>query len=135
MAWTKNKKGLLAASGVAALALTGAGAFTNSITSTNTNTTVGYLSENVSGANVTSIHYTLSSDGSTINDVTFVTDTDTTGSQAAVGFTIDSVAGPTSNSTCASTADDPSSPDTTWACTLAAGVSVAAVTAVNIVIS
>jgi hypothetical protein len=133
----RKKKGFLAAAGIAAVALSGAAAFTNSISSSNTNTTVGYLSENVSGANVSSINYTLSADGSTIDDVTFVTDTDTTGSQAEVGFSVGGVAQPldTSGTDCQSTANTPSSPKTTWACTLDTPISVASVTAVNIVIS
>ena len=141
MSW--NKKGLLAAAGAGVLALTGASAFTNAITSSNTNTTVGYLSQNVSGANVSSINYGLSSDGSTIDTVTFVTDTDTTGSQAEVGFSTGggSTGGGTAQALdthgtdCVSTANTPSSPKTTWTCTLDTPITVASVTAVNIVIS
>ncbi len=136
MAWNKSgKKTLLATAGVGVLALAGAGAFTNSITSSNTNTTVGYLSENVSGANVSSIQYTLTADGSSVTAVTFVTDSDTTGSQAAVGFSVGGVpqALDTSGTDCASTADQPAAGQTTWSCTLDNSITVASVTAVTIV--
>ena len=83
----RNKRVLVSALGVGALVFAGAAAFTNSVSFSNTNTTVAYGSENVSGATVTSISYGLSTDGTTIDSVTFVATGDTHGSQAAVGFT------------------------------------------------
>lgn len=79
---------LIAAIAASALGLTAAGAtaFTNSNTFTNTNTVVGYGVENVTGAAVTSISYTLSTDGSTIEGVTFTASGDTHNSVANVGF-------------------------------------------------
>jgi hypothetical protein len=76
-----------AAVGPLGLAAAGATAFTNTTTFTNPNTTVGYGSESVSGAVVSSIQYGLSADGSTIDSVTFVADGDTSGSAASIGFT------------------------------------------------
>jgi hypothetical protein len=83
----RNKRALGAAIGVGALVFAGAAAFTNSISFTNTNTTVAYGSESVSGATVTSISYGLSTDGTTIDSVTFIASGDTSGSVADVGFT------------------------------------------------
>jgi hypothetical protein len=60
--------------------------------------TAGYGVQNVSGANVTSMHYTLSSDGTTVTTVTFIADGNlTTGvpqEHGWVGFTVGSTAGP-----------------------------------------
>jgi hypothetical protein len=83
----RNKRVLGAAIGVGALVFAGAAAFTNTISFTNTNTTLGYGSENVSGATVTTITYGLSTDGTTIDSVTFVASGNTSGSTADVGFT------------------------------------------------
>jgi len=105
----RNKRTLIAAVGVGALVLAGAAAFTNSIGFSNTNLTVGYGSENVSGATVTYMGYGLSSDGTTINSVTFVALTDTHNSVGSVGFT---TAGPvnTATSQCAAGVYNASSP-------------------------
>ncbi|HVC71602.1 MAG TPA: hypothetical protein VNC61_15210 [Acidimicrobiales bacterium] len=92
----RNKRVLGVAIGVGALVFAGAAAFTNTVSFSNTNTTVGYGSENVSGATLTSISYGLSTDGTTIDSVTFVASGDTSGSAADVGFTI---AGPTNLAT------------------------------------
>ena len=72
----------MAAVGVGALVLTGAAAFTNSLAFSNTNTTVAYGQEVVSGATVTNISYGLNSTGDTVNSVTFQTSVDTSGSAA-----------------------------------------------------
>jgi hypothetical protein len=83
-----RKKTLVAAAAVAGLLVAGGGAFTAANTFTNSNTTVGYGSENVTGAVVTNIAYTLTGDGTTITAVTLTTQGDTSGSAAAVGFTV-----------------------------------------------
>ncbi len=130
---------LVAAVGAGALGLTalGATAFTNSNTFSNSNTTVGYGSQNVSGAVVTSIVYGLSSDGSTIHDVTFVATGDTSGSAAVVGFTVSGT--PTSTTACGAGTYTSGSPGfTTYACTNSGsgiGQSLAGITATNIAVS
>ena len=59
--------------------------------------TAGYGVENVSGANVTSMHYTLSADGTQVTTVTFIADGDLTGGvpqeHGWVGFTVGGTAG------------------------------------------
>jgi len=104
----RNKRTLIAAVGVGALVLAGAAAFTNSIGFSNTNLTVGYGSENVSGATVTYMGYGLSTDGTTINSVTFVTLTDTHNSVGSVGFTTSG--GNTATTQCATGVYNASSP-------------------------
>jgi hypothetical protein len=116
------------------LVFAGASAFTNSLSFTNSNTTVAYGSENVTGATVSSISYGLSTDGSTINSVTFITTTDTHGSQAAVGFSVGGVAGAT---TACDAGTYVSGTGTTYVCDNGGsgiGQSVAAITATNIVV-
>ena len=83
----RNRKVLIGAAAVGVLALVGTAASTNSIIFSNSNTIVAYGSENITGATVTSISYTLSTDGTTVNSVTFVAQGDTHGSSASVGFT------------------------------------------------
>jgi len=104
----RNKRTLIAAVGVGALVLAGAAAFTNSIGFSNTNLTVGYGAENVSGATVTYMDYGLSTDGTTINSVTFVTLTDTHNSIGSVGFTVAGTPGATTQ--CAAGVYNASSP-------------------------
>lgn len=131
----RNKRVLVSALGVGALVFAGASAFTNSLPFTNSNTTVAYGSENVSGATVSSISYGLSSDGSTIESVTFTTTTDTHGSQAAVGFSVAGVAQATT--ACNTGTFSSGTGDTTYVCDDGGGgigQSVAAITATNIVV-
>jgi len=48
---------------------------------------LGYGTQTVSGANVTSMHYTLSADGTTVSTVTFIADGDFThGTPTEVGY-------------------------------------------------
>ena len=60
---------------------------------------LGYGTQTVSGAHVTSMHYTLSADGTTVDTVTFVAAGDLTlgvpTEHGFVGFTVASVPGPT----------------------------------------
>ena len=84
----RNRKTLIAAVAVGALVLAGGAAFTNSASFTNTNTTLAYGQEVVTGATVPIIQYGLSADNSTVNSVTLATLGDTSGSDVvAVGFT------------------------------------------------
>jgi hypothetical protein len=66
---------------------------------THAGATLGYGTQNVTGANVTSMHYTLHSDGVHIDAVTFVADGDLTAGvpkeHGFVGFTVGSTPGPT----------------------------------------
>jgi hypothetical protein len=59
--------------------------------------TAGYGTENVSGATVTSMHYTLSADGTQVTGVTFIASGDLTGGipqeHGWVGFTVGGTAG------------------------------------------
>lgn len=110
----RSRRAVIAAVGIGALALAGAAASTNSLAFSNSNTTVAYGSESVSGATVTSISYTLSSDGQTINAVTFVASGDTHGSAAEVGFTISNVTQPMS--ACAAGTYDSTTDATTYVC-------------------
>ena len=87
---------LFGALAVGGLVLAAGSAFTASNTFNNTNTTVGYGAQNVTGATVHSMTYGLSADGTTINSVTVVTVGDTSGSSAAVGFTVGGTPGATS---------------------------------------
>jgi hypothetical protein len=84
----RNKRTLVAAIGVGALVLAGSAAFTNSITDgTPTNAPAAYGTVHASGATVTSIDYTLDgNDPSSATAITFVTQGDTSGSTAQVGF-------------------------------------------------
>jgi hypothetical protein len=83
----RNKRMTFLAIGIGALLLAGGAAFTNSVVFTNTNTTLAYGQEVVSGATVAVLTYGLSPDGSTVNSVTVATVGDTSGSTASVGFT------------------------------------------------
>lgn len=136
----RMKHRVLAATIVAgAIGLTAAGAtaFTNSTTFTNTNTTVGYGSETVSGAVVTSISYGLSADGSTINSVTFVAQGDTSGSAAKVGFSTISTSGTAQATTDCAAGTYVSGTGTTYVCNNGGsgiGQAVADVEATNIVV-
>ena len=62
---------------------------------------LGYGTQNVSGAHVTSMHYTLSANGVQVNTVTFVAAGDLTQGvpeeHGFVGFTVAGTAGPTVN--------------------------------------
>lgn len=82
----RSRGAVIAAVGIGALALAGAAASTDSLSFTNSNTTVAYGSEVVTGATVSSITYSLSADGSTIQGVTFVASGNTSGSTGQVGF-------------------------------------------------
>ncbi|HXW35618.1 MAG TPA: hypothetical protein VEJ87_13650 [Acidimicrobiales bacterium] len=110
-----RKKEVVAVVAIAGLLLAGASAFTAANTFTNSNTTVGYGSENVTGATVSAIDYTLSADGTTITAVTLVTVGDTSGSAAAVGFTVGGTALPTSACGAGTYASGPNA--TTYSCT------------------
>ena len=90
-----NRK-LLGALAVGGLVIAAGSAFTASNTFNNTNTTVGYGAQNVTGATVTAMTYGLSADGTTVTSVTLVTQGDTSGSSAAVGFTVSGTPGATS---------------------------------------
>lgn len=129
----RNRRTLAAAVGVGALVLAGAAAFTNSLGYSNANTTVAYGSENVSGATVTSIQYGLSSDGTTVNSVTFIATGDTHGSSAQVGFTTSGGAGAMSACATGTYAAGPPA-QTTYVCS---GLSQAVngITATDIVVS
>jgi hypothetical protein len=137
----RMKHRVLAATIVAgAIGLTAAGAtaFTNSTTFSNSNTTVGYGSETVSGAVVTSISYGLSADGSTINSVTFIAQGNTSGSSAKVGFSTISTSGTAQPTTDCGTGVYNGSTETTYICNNdSAGIdqAVADVEATNIVVS
>ena len=126
-----KKRMLVVAVGAGALALAGSAAFTNALSFSNTNTTVAYGQENVSGATVTTITYGLSSDGTTINSVTFVASGDTSGSVADVGFTTSGGNQPTS--ACAAGTYDGVANATTYVCS-GLTQSVSAITATDIVV-
>jgi hypothetical protein len=103
--------------GALGLTALGATAFTNSTTFSNSNTHVGYGSETVSGAVVTSIQYGLSADGQTINSVTFVATGDTHGSAGAVGFsTISSTDTPQPTTPCNAGTYSAGTGNTTYVC-------------------
>lgn len=80
-----------------ALTAAGASAFTDSNSFTNSNTTVGYGSEDVTGATVTSIVYGLNANSTTVTSVTFETSGDTSASAATIGFTVGGTALATSD--------------------------------------
>jgi hypothetical protein len=131
----RNKRILVSALGVGALVFAGASAFTNSLGFSNTNTTVAYGSEVVTGATVTSISYGLSTDGTTIDSLTFVASGDTHGSQAAVGFTTSGGNQPTTP--CNAGTYDSGTSSTTYVCnddTSGLNQSVAGITATDIVV-
>jgi hypothetical protein len=79
---------------------------------------LGYGTQTVSGANVTSMHYTLNADGTLVNTVTFVADGDLTAGSpvevAYVGFTYG--AGPTVSATATCSAGTLALGDTTFVC-------------------
>lgn len=75
-----------------ALTAMGASAFTASNTLSNSNTVVGFGTENVTGATVTSIVYGLDTGGDTVTSATVTTSGDTSGSSAWIGFTVGGVA-------------------------------------------
>jgi hypothetical protein len=80
---------------------------------------LGYGTQTVSGANVTSMHYTLAADGTTVSTVTFIADGDLThGSPVEVGyvgFTYGAgTVGP--NATCAAGSYDAIADATTFVC-------------------
>ncbi|HUY22378.1 MAG TPA: hypothetical protein VMV22_08550 [Acidimicrobiales bacterium] len=127
----RNRKTLIAAVGVGALVLAGAAAFTNSLAFSNSNTTVAYGSENVTGATVTSISYGLSTDGTTVNSVTFVATGDTSGSEGDVGFTTGSGNQPTS--VCGAGTYDSGANTTTYICS-GLTQAVSGITATDIVV-
>jgi hypothetical protein len=64
-------------------------------------TALGYGTENVTGATVTSMHYGLSADGSTVNSVTFIATGNLTAGvpqeHGFVGFTVGGTAGATTD--------------------------------------
>jgi|tagenome__1003787_1003787.scaffolds.fasta_scaffold20524825_1 hypothetical protein len=81
-----------------------------------TSTTAGYASTNVSGATVKSIHYTLSADGKTIDQLELVIAGDVTqkivkagfGTQALTECTIKAAVGPDTSAKCGFTNEDTS---------------------------
>lgn len=90
--FTRRKKNLLWILLMVAIVIGVGTAFTAANTfDANAGNQLGYGTQNVSGAHVTSMGYTLSSDGTQVTDVTFVADGDlTSGSPqevAYVGFT------------------------------------------------
>jgi len=87
---TRTFLGVAAAGGLL-LALGSAATASNSFT--NTNTTVGYGAQSVTGATIHSVVYTPTGDGTQIVDVTLQTVGDTSGNAAYVGFTVGGVAG------------------------------------------
>jgi len=116
----RNKKTLMVAAGVAVLVFAGAAAFTASVSFSNTNTVVGYGAQTITGATVTSVTYTLSTDHTTVNNVAFVTAEDTSGAQqtAEVSFMDNSGGSPveTAWASCTVTTPYVSGTGTVWGC-------------------
>jgi hypothetical protein len=81
--------------------------------------TAGYGAQTVSGANVTSMHYTLSADGQQVTTVTFIADGDLTqGVPVEHGFVGFTVAGtPGTKADCGTGTYDLPSDSTTFTCT------------------
>ena len=103
---------------------------------------LGYGTQTVSGANVTSMHYTLAADGRTVTTVTFIADGDLTqGSPVEVGyvgFTYGAgTVGP--NATCGAGSYDGVADATTFVCDvtglIAAERTVASISSTNIAVA
>jgi hypothetical protein len=84
----RNRKRIIAAVAVIAALAAGGAAYTNTITGNpvSNGTTAGYAAINVSGATVTDVNYTLSSDGTGITEVNLTFSDDLTGDNLALGF-------------------------------------------------
>ena len=112
----RNKRALLAAIGIGALVLTGAAAFTASVSFTNTNTVLGYGAQTVTGGTVTAMTYTLGNGGTEVTAVQVVVNDaaddnfNTTGQTVSIGFN-----GAGTPSTC--TFSSFSTPSNTYNCT------------------
>ena len=143
--FSRRKKNLLFILLLVAIVIGVGTAFTAANTfDANAGATLGYGTQNVSGAHVTSMDYTLSTDGTTVDTVTFVADGDlTSGSPqevATVGFTYDPGTGSTvgDNATCAPGVYDNVSA-TTFTCDVsgltAAEITVANISATNIAVA
>ncbi len=105
---------------------------------THAGATLGYGTQNVTGANVTSMHYALHSDGVHIDGVTFIAAGDLTQGvpqeHGFVGFTAGGIAGPTVD--CGTGTYDSGTTSTTFICnTTTLNQTVAAVTATDIAVS
>jgi len=106
---------------------------------------LGYGTQTVSGANVTSMHYTLSTDGTTVSTVTFIADGDLTHGTPTevgyVGFTYDPGTGSTvgPNATCAAGTYDGVADATTFVCNVtglaSAERTVASISSTNIAVA
>jgi hypothetical protein len=103
---------------------------------------LGYGTQTVSGANVTSMHYTLSADGTTVSTVTFIADGDFTHGTPTevgyVGFTYGAgTVGP--NATCAPGTYDGVALATTFVCNVSgltsAEITVASISSTNIAVA
>lgn len=134
----RNRKNLLLAVGVGALALTGSAVFTNQLAfsghaAASNNQVLGdggiTYTANV---DVTSVSYTVDSTNKYIDKVTFITAVDTSGETVAVSFNGN---GTDSSSNCAATANTPTTPDTTWVCTMDGTELVSSVTETDILVT
>jgi len=143
--FTRRKKNLLWILLMVAIVIGVGSAFTAANTfDAHAGNQLGYGTQNVSGAHVTSMDYTLSADGKHVTDVTFVADGDlTSGSPqevAYVGFTYDPGTGSTvgPNAVCDAGSYDGST-STTFHCDVsglgAAEVTVAGISATNIAVA
>jgi hypothetical protein len=103
---------------------------------------LGYGTQTVSGANVTSMHYTLAADGRTVTTVTFIADGDLTqGSPVEVGY-VGFTYGPGTvgpNATCGAGSYDGVADATTFVCDvtglIAAERTVASISSTNIAVA
>ena len=103
---------------------------------------LGYGTQTVSGANVTSMHYTLNSDGTKVDGVTFIADGDLThGTPTEVGYVGFTYGAGTvgANATCAAGTYDGVADATTFVCDttslLTAERTVAGITSTNIAVA
>lgn len=99
---------------------------------------LGYGAQVVSGANVTSMHYTLHSNGVTVDTVTFIADGDLTQGvpqeHGFVGFTVAGTPGPTVN--CGTGTYNSGTTSTTFVCDVTSlAQSVATIQATDIAVS
>ena len=122
-----RKKNFIVLLVLVAIAIGVGSAFTAANTiDANAGNTLGYGTQTVTGANVTSMDYTLSADGTKVTDVTFIADGDLTAGVPQevgyVGFTYNpgggAVVGPTA--TCAAGSYDGIADATTFACYVSA---------------
>lgn len=118
----------LGALAVAGLIAAGGSAYTDSNTQPATQT-VGYGSTTITGATVSSMAYTLSTDGTNVNSVALVLVGDTSTHTVSIGFNTDPITGcgtgaPTGQVTADPTADPPvafAAGITTYTCNNAGG--------------